>query len=136
VLKIGVPIILIRNLTPPYLCNGTRSVVLNLMPNVIEARIITGVGKGKTVFIPRIPLIPTESPIPFKRIQFPIKVCFAMTFNKAQGQTISFVGLDLREQCFSHGQLYVGCSRVTLKEGLFVYSKSPLIRNVVYTEVL
>ena len=54
-----------------------------------------------------------------------------MTLNKAQGQTIPFVGLDLREQCFSHGQLYVRGG-----EGLFIYSPQQLIRNIVYHEVV
>ncbi|GFS53904.1 hypothetical protein TNCV_3761401 [Trichonephila clavipes] len=35
-----------------------------------------------------------------------------MTINKSQGQTMSVCGLDLRTPCFSHGQLYVACSRV------------------------
>ncbi|XP_060882081.1 uncharacterized protein LOC132953741 [Metopolophium dirhodum] len=40
------------------------------------------------------------------------QLAFAMTINKSQGQTMSVCGLDLRTPCFSHGQLYVVCSRV------------------------
>ena len=35
-----------------------------------------------------------------------------MTINKAQGQTLRTVGVDLRSPVFSHGQLYVALSRV------------------------
>ncbi|CAG8773985.1 661_t:CDS:1, partial [Gigaspora rosea] len=45
--------------------------------------------------------------IPFKlqQCQFPIKLAFALTINKAQGQTISKLGLYLAEPVFTHGQL-------------------------------
>ncbi|GFW64498.1 integrase catalytic domain-containing protein [Trichonephila clavipes] len=82
------------------------------MKNVIEARILNGKFRGENILIPRIPIIPTDVPIQFKRIQFPIRLAFAMTINKSQGQTMSVCGLDLRTPCFSHGQLYVACSRV------------------------
>ena len=91
-----------------------------LMPHVIEATILTGVGKGEDVFIPRIPIIPSDIPFEFKRLQFPIKLSYAMTINKAQGQPLRITGLELTSPCFSHGQLYVGCFRVCSPQNLLV----------------
>ncbi len=82
------------------------------MQYTIEAVILTGKGASKTVLIPRIPLIASDLEFPFKRLQFPVRVAFAITINKSQGQSIKYCVVDLRSPCFSHGQFYVACSRV------------------------
>jgi ATP-dependent DNA helicase PIF1 len=77
------------------------------MPHVIEATILTGCAKGEDVFIPWIPIIPTDMPFEFKRLQFPVRLAFAMSIYKAQGQSLKVAGINLQTPCFSHGQLYV-----------------------------
>lgn len=133
-LKVGVPIMILRNINPPKLVNGTRLRVDKLLPNVIVATILTGVGKGEVALIPRIPLTPNADWI--KRIQFPVRLAFAMSINKAQGQTIKYCGVDLTEPCFSHGQLYVACSRVGSNKNLFVLAKNSRTLNLVHRSVL
>ncbi|XP_073139053.1 uncharacterized protein [Henckelia pumila] len=148
VLKKNCTIMLLRNLDPSDgLCNGTRMVCLSFDSNVIHAEISIGQHTGKQVFIPRIPLSPAENeeyPFQFRRKQFPVRLCFAMTINKAQSQTIPNVGVYLPHSVFSHGQLYVALSRGTSSETTKVLIRPDAIqntddtrtKNVVYKEVL
>ena len=96
-LKIGSIIMLLRNLNPPEgHCNGTRYVVTNMAKHVIEAVIPDGLHKGKTLFIPRIFNTPPKNFTPhMTRIQFPIKLAFAITSNKSQGQSLENIGIFL-----------------------------------------
>ncbi|KAG2661478.1 hypothetical protein PVAP13_1KG506713 [Panicum virgatum] len=118
-LKVGVPIMLLRNLNQSLgLCNGTRLI----------AEIIIGTHTGEKTYIPRINLTTKASHWPFtlNRRQFPIKVCYSMTINKSQGQTLSNVAL----------------SRVTSKKGLKILienddgSCGSKTQNIVYKEIL
>lgn len=144
-LKIGSPIILLRNLSPAAgLCNGTRLIVVRISSRVIEATILGGDLNGNIALIPRIALISQgasgELPFRIRRRQFPVKLAFSLTINKSQGQTAKWVGVDLRAPVFSHGQFYVAVSRTTHKGHLRILTSDLNIdigvTNVVYPEVL
>ena len=81
-------------------------------------------------------MIPTDLPFNFKRLQFQVRLAFAMTIYKAQGQSLEVCGLDLEQPCFSYGQLYVACSRVGKPKNLFVYAPGGKIRNTTYPKAL
>ena len=97
-LKVGLPIMLMRNINQSAgLCNGTRLIITQLGKRFIEGQVITCPNVGDKVYIPLIIMSPSDSKWPFilKRRQYPISVCFAMTINKSQGQSLKKVGLYL-----------------------------------------
>ncbi|CAI9296552.1 unnamed protein product [Lactuca saligna] len=126
------------------LCNGTRLIVTQLLPSVIEASIITGISIGKRVYIPRIKFVHNTSDLPFIfiRKQFPLKVCYAMTINKSQGQSLKKVGLYLKNSVFTHGQLYAALSRATSPDSIKILLQQEdtlpfnCTRNVVFKDLL
>ncbi|XP_074305344.1 uncharacterized protein LOC141640439 [Silene latifolia] len=147
ILQENCPVILIRNLQPSFgLCNGTRLICKRFLPNTVEFVIMTGQNRGDIVLIPRIKLRPAPSanyPFQFQRNQFPLKLSFAMTVNKCQGQTLSQVAVYLPRPCFSHGQLYVALFRARkAKQVTVVAAPGPqtvpatFARNVVSYEAL
>jgi hypothetical protein len=135
---------LLRNLDPSKgLCNGTRMILNQIRPRVLDCTVISGDQRfsGNRVLIPRISLTPSNEtlPIPLRRRQFPICLAFAMTINKSQGQSVKNVGLDLQSAVFSHGQLYVALSRCTSANRISVLlpasCQNRRTKNIVYKEV-
>ena len=148
ILKENCPVILLRNLNPcEGLCNGTRLICCDFKSRVISAKIASGDFKNTRVFIPRIPLLSSDDeklPIPFKRTQFPLRLCFAMTINKAERQILDYVGIYLRKPVFSHDQLYVALSRAKRSSCIKILIRPPTTNsdddqstyNIVYKKII
>ena len=76
-LRAGAIIMLLRNLNPTEgHVNGTRYVIQNMLPHVIDVIAISGSNIGTKLFIPRIWLHTKDATLPFemKRKQFPVKL--------------------------------------------------------------
>ena len=91
-LKPGMPIMLLRNICPNEgLCNGTKLIYQrNLSSRLLECRVVA---TGKIVFLPRIKLIPSGGTTSFDwaRRQFPVRLAFCTTINKAQGNIYKYI---------------------------------------------
>lgn len=102
--------------------HGTYNILLfmhivHLLSNTIEATIMTGAGSGKNVFIPQFPMITNDYPFSFKRMQFPVKAAFAITFNKSAGSNIKNI-----------------CHEKDIKFSLCVFAR--WTKNIEYCQVL
>lgn len=158
-LKVGAPLILLRNVGPG-LMNGTRLLLESIVEqHCLMVRVLTGPRKGESVFLPRFHFQFDESsePVKWSRRQFPVKLAYAVTINKSQGQTLERVSICLVEcvvdesgklmdtlpdRAFSHGQMYVAMSRTGDNETCHIYldaksyDEGRACANVVFPEAL
>lgn len=80
------------------------------MGNVTELAVLTV--KGKIIFIPQLPLLPMDCHF---------NLYFQSLLTRHRGCLLNIV--KLKEMAiFSHGQLYVGCSRMGSLKYLFIFS--------------
>ena len=95
---------------------------------MLDVRILTGRSAGKRYLLPRIPFRSGSSEFPFilRRRQFPVRLAWAMSIHKAQGQTLTRCGVFLPEPVFTHGQLYVCASRASSALGLRIWLGEPI----------
>lgn len=111
---------------------------------VLEVQLIGGEHDGEIALIPWVSLFPSASSadvtFQFKRWQFPVRLAFALSINKAQGQSVRYIGLNLQIPVFAHGQLYVALSRASLSHNIRILlpdsTTESLAHNIVYDEVL
>ena len=77
------------------------------------------------------------------RLQFPLRLCYAMTKNKCQGQTLARVCVNETKLSFAHGHTYVSYGRVCNSASVLVWNSAAhkqggdhYIRNVAWHELL
>ena len=75
---------------------------------------------------------PDNMPMSMTRLQFPIKLAFAVTFQRSQGQSVEHCGILLPKDIWTHGQIYVAFSRCGNPRNIYVWAeqeKEPLFRS-------
>ena len=72
----------------------------------------------------------------FKRLQYPVRLSFAMSINNGQDQSLSVAGNNLETPSFSHGQLFVACLRVGTPRNLSIHAPDEGTKNIVYRQAL
>ena len=142
-LKLGARYMIIKNMMK-LVFNGVRcQLVAFAGSKCVFVKIISGPGSGSTVLLPScvFTISAEQSGLPFniRRRQLPLILSYAVTVHKAQGQTLTKVGLYITTAMFTHGQLYTALSRTRGWRNIVVFSTLPnacIVANYVCRHVL
>ena len=125
-IKAGAQVMLVKN--GENWVNGTLATIDKLSKNEIYIKIKDNIYKLEKekwekfdYQISNNKIIPSVSAT---FIQYPLKLAWAATIHKCQGQTFDKVMIDMDYGAFAHGQTYVALSRVVSLDGL--YLRKPL----------
>ena len=110
--------------SPKRWVNGSIGIVTDLTANSIHLKIKNKVHKITQDTWEKFDYLIKDGEVLHEVVatftQYPIKLAWAVTIHKSQGQTFEKVIIDLDRGSFAHGQTYVALSRVTSLEGLFL----------------
>ncbi|MDP8234362.1 MAG: DEAD/DEAH box helicase [Candidatus Saelkia tenebricola] len=132
-LKKGAQVMLVRNDSLKRWVNGTIAEIISLTQSDIKVAIGENVYKVPKVSWEKIEYSynslddKIEEEIVGSFQQYPIKLAWAITIHKSQGQTFNDVIIDMGFGAFTHGQTYVALSRCTTLEGILL--KSPITHS-------
>ena len=142
-LKLNCLCMVTRNISvQDRLMNNTKVIVREISRHLVTVETLM---ERRQFVLPRIIFRFTlpRSGLVIERRQFPLRLCYAITVNKSQGQTLDRVCLDLREHPFAHEQLYVGASRVRDHSNILILTQNDhlhhgcaLTKNIVYQDLL
>ena len=133
-------------------CNGTRYLVKDIGTyRLLLEKLNPKVGdKNIILLLPRIPMNHKSKDFPctISRLQFPIKIAYCLTINRAQRQLASKCGILLPKDVWTHGQIYVAFSRCGNSNNIYVWAEQSYfetyklpkqkkyVKNVVYDKII
>jgi ATP-dependent DNA helicase PIF1 len=132
-LKKNAQVMLIKNDRDKRWVNGTIAEIIDLSIKCIKVKIGNNIYDVPKVSWDKIEYVfnhekdKIEEKVIGSFKQYPIKLAWAITIHKSQGQTFRNVIIDMGFGAFTHGQTYVALSRCTSLEGLFL--KRPIIAS-------
>jgi ATP-dependent DNA helicase PIF1 len=127
-LKVGAQIMILKNdkEKPMRWANGTLGIVTKLNKETIRVSIdgvehsIEKVTWGKIKYDYDHETRELKKIVVSEFTQFPVRLAWAITIHKSQGQTYQSVAVDMSDGAFAHGQTYVALSRCKSLEGLYL----------------
>ncbi len=133
-LKLGARYMIIKNMMKTVF-NGVRCTLVAFAGSrCVFVKLISGPGSGTTILLPACVFTITaeQSGLPFtiRRRQLPLILAYAVTVHKAQGQTLSTVGLYITTAIFTHGQLYTALSRTRGWSNIVVLNTQPVASSI------
>lgn len=129
-LKCGAQVMFLKNDPEQRWVNGTIGEVEYLSDDCIEVKVGEEIHEIKKTKWDKIKYSYDEKKQKMKEevvssfTQYPLRLAWAITVHKSQGQTLERVVFDIERGAFAHGQTYVALSRCSSFEGLFL--KKPI----------
>lgn len=147
-LKVNDICMITRNLMSIKLASNCLVRILRM--NKYSIVIVTMDKKKRTLILPRIRFkfkLRYTSSFSLTRTQFPLRLAYAVTINRIQGQSVDYIVLDLSKDPFCHGQTYTALSRIRIynriklivRENEFMTNAidpTPIISNTIYPSLL
>jgi hypothetical protein len=144
-LKVGdIVLVLVTMSKADKITKNTRVLILKITQRSVRAQTLTD--PVKTFLFPRINFkfkLPYGNSFRLLRRQFPLRLAYAISINKAQGMEGDKIVIDARVSPFMMGHTYVATTRVTSFKNISILNNpeqivdnAPTIVNVVYPELL
>jgi len=131
-LKEDAQVMMVRNHPERKFVNGSLGRVVTIQSDRIEVELAGEDGRAEIIELPRMTWDmlryryqpdapePIQAEVTGSFTQYPVRLAWAVTIHKSQGQTYDRVRIDLGQGAFEHGQVYVALSRCRSFQGIYL----------------